>query len=342
MRHIRLIFTACLGFALIFVSNAAQAQYQLTNLVSNQVAAANHDDPLMVNGWGLAYGPTGPFWISDAGSGWSTLYNQNGVKQSLQVLIPSASGQGPGSPTGIVYNGSQEFPVQGWASAFLFATLDGTIQGWSFEANPNQSIIAVNNSSTGAVYTGLAISNHPSGNFLFAADSWNNKVDVYDANFNWVTSFTDATVPAGFTPFGIQDINGLVYVAYAASSGGGGGDIDIFTESGTFVKRLTDSGWLNQPWGLTVAPNNFGPLSNALLVSNNLNKVGVINGFNITTGQYLGTVKDANGQAIDIDQLWGIEFGGGTSNNGQKNELFFTAGPSNNVAGTFGVITYKP
>ncbi|MGD0568331.1 MAG: TIGR03118 family protein [Candidatus Sulfotelmatobacter sp.] len=342
MRRIRLIFTACLGFALMFVSNAAQAQYQLTNLVSNQVAAANQDDPLMVNAWGLAYGPTGPFWISDAGSGWSTLYNENGAKQSLEVLIPSANGKGPGSPTGIVYNGSQEFPVQGWASAFLFATLDGTIQGWSFEANPNQSIIAVNNSSTGAVYTGLAISNHPSGNFLFAADSWNNKVDVYDANFNWVTSFTDATVPAGFTPFGIQDINGMVYVAYAASSGTGGGDIDIFTESGTFVKRLTDSSWLNQPWGFTVAPSNFGPLSNALLISNNVNKRGTINAFNITTGEYVGTVKDTNNNVIYIDQLWGIEFGGGTSSNGPKSQLYFTAGPSNNVAGTFGFIAYKP
>jgi uncharacterized protein (TIGR03118 family) len=338
----RIVFTAFLGFALMLVSNAAAAQYQLTNLVSNQVGAASHDDPLLVNSWGLAYGPGGPFWLSDAGSGWSTLYNANGVKQSLEVLVASASGQGPGSPTGIVFNGSQEFQVQGWASSFLFATLDGTIAGWSFESNPNQAIIAVNNSSSGAVYTGLAITNYASGNFLFAADSWNNKVDVYDGSFNWVTSFTDATVPPGFTPFGIQDINGQVYVAYASSSGGSGGYIDIFSESGAFVKRLTDSGWLNQPWGFAVAPSTFGPLSGALLISNNLNKSGTINAFNITTGAYVGTAKDTNGKTIDIDQLWGIEFGGGTANNGGKSELFFTAGPSNNLAGTFGVISYKP
>jgi uncharacterized protein (TIGR03118 family) len=342
MQHRRIAFAACLGFALMFVSSAALAQYQLTNLVSNQVGAAQRTDPLIVNAWGLAYGPGGPFWLSDPGSGWSTLYNGNGVKESLDVLIPTASGQGPGSPTGIVYNGSQEFPVQGWASIFLFATLDGTISGWAPQSNPNQAIIAVNNSSSGAVYTGLAITSYPSGNFLFAADSWNNKVDVYDANFNWVSSFTDTTLPAGFTPFGIQDINGMVYVAFAKSSGGSGGYIDIFSESGTFVKRLTQSDRLNQPWGFAVAPSTFGPLSNALLISNNLNKSGTINGFNISTGEFVGTVKDSSGKAIDIDQLWGIEFGGGTPNNGGKSELFFTAGPSKNLAGTFGLIKFTP
>ena len=115
----------------------------------------------------------------------------------MDVVIPSASGQGPGSPTGIVFNGSQnpqEFQVQGWAAIFLFATLDGTISGWAPQSNPNQAIIAVNNSGTGAVYTGLAITSNASGNFLFAADTANNKVDMYDGNFNLVTSFTDPTV----------------------------------------------------------------------------------------------------------------------------------------------------
>jgi uncharacterized protein (TIGR03118 family) len=197
MERRRIAFTACLGLALMFVSNAALAQYQLTNLVSNQVGDAKHTDPLLVNAWGLAYGPGGPFWTSDQGSGWSTLYDGNGAKQPLDVVIPSASGQGPGSPTGIVFNGSQnpqEFQVQGWAAIFLFATLDGTISGWAPQSNPNQAIIAVNNSGTGAVYTGLAITSNASGNFLFAADTANNKVDMYDGNFNLVTSFTDPTV----------------------------------------------------------------------------------------------------------------------------------------------------
>jgi uncharacterized protein (TIGR03118 family) len=342
MQRCRIAFTACLGLALMFASNAAVAQYQLTNLSSNQVGTAKHTDPLSVNAWGLVYGPGGPFWISDEGSGWSTLYDGNGVKQGFEVLIPSVSGQGPGSPTGIVYNGSQDFQVQGWASIFLFATLDGTISGWAPQSNPNQAIIAVNNSSSGAIYTGLAITNKASGNFLFAADNWNNKVDVYDANFNLVTSFTDTTLPAGFAPFGIQDMNGQVYVAFASSTGGTGGYIDIFSESGAFVKRLTQSGRLNQPWGFAVAPGNFGPLSNTLLITNNLNKSGVINAFNATTGEFAGTIQDSNGKAIAIDQLWGISFGGGTSSNGGKNELFFTAGPGNNLAGTFGSIVFKP
>ena len=341
MQRHRIVFTACLGFALMFASNVARAQYQLTNLVSNQIGSAKHIDPLLVNAWGLTYGPGGPFWISDEASGWSTLYDGNGNKQGFEVLVPSVSGQGPGSATGIVYNGSQDFAVQGWASIFLWASLDGTISGWAPQSNPNQSIIAVNNSSTGAVYTGLAITSKASGNFLFAADSANNKVDVYDANFNLVTSFTDTTLPTGFAPFGIQDINGQVYVAFASSSGGSGGYIDIFSESGSFEKRLVENGRLNQPWGFAAAPSAFGPLSNTLLISNNLNKSGVINAFNITTGQYVGTVKDTSGNVIKIDQLWGLEFGGGTSSNGGTHELFFTAGPSNNLAGTFGVIALK-
>jgi uncharacterized protein (TIGR03118 family) len=341
MQRHKIVFTACLGFALMFVTNVAGAQYQLTNLVSNQIGSAKHIDPLLVNAWGLTYGPGGPFWISDEASGWSTLYDGNGNKQGFEVLVPSVSGQGPGTATGIVYNGSQDFAVQGWASIFLWASLDGTISGWAPQSNPNQSIIAVNNSSTGAVYTGLAITSKASGNFLFAADSANNKVDVYDANFNLVTSFTDTTLPTGFAPFGIQDINGQVYVAFASSSGGSGGYIDIFSESGSFEKRLVENGRLNQPWGFAAAPSAFGPLSNTLLISNNLNKSGVINAFNITTGQYVGTVKDTSGNVIKIDQLWGLEFGGGTSSNGGTHELFFTAGPSNNLAGTFGVIVFK-
>jgi len=337
MRHRALSLVICLGLVL-FVSNAAVAQYQLTNLVSNQVGWARHTDPLLVNAWGLARSPGSPFWISDAGSGWSTLYNGNGVAKSLKVVVPSASGSGPGSPTGIVFNGSPDFMIQGWSTFFLFATLDGTISGWSPQTNLNTCEIVVNNSSTGAVYTGLAVTSRASGNLLYAADAANNKVDVYDGNFNLVTSFTDSALPPGFAPFGIQDINGLVYVAFASATGGPGGFIDVFSEDGTFVRTLVHGNPLNQPWGLAVAPRSFGPLSNTLLVTNNTNH-GTINAFNPTTGQFVGTVKDTNGKAIHIDQLWGIEFGGGTKSNGGKNELFFTAGPANNQAGTFGKIT---
>ena len=194
--------------------------------------------------------------------------------------------------------------------------------------------------STGASYTGLAVTSKASGNFLFAANIASSKVDMFDGSYNLVGSFTDTTLPAGFTPFGIQDIDGLLYVAFASSTGGAGGFVDVFTESGTFVKQLISGAHLNQPWGLAIAPKNFGPLSSTLLVSNNTNS-GTINGFNALTGQFVGTIKDTSGKPIRIDQLWGIEFGGGTANNGKTNELFFTAGPSNNLAGTFGSISVK-
>jgi uncharacterized protein (TIGR03118 family) len=330
-----LTLTFLITAMLITVSGTAAAQYQLTNLVSNQVGMAKHTDPLLVNAWGLVYGPGGPFWISDNGSGWSTLYDGNGIKQTLQVQVPTAGGDGPGTPTGIVFNGSQEFQVQGFASIFLFATLDGTISGWAPQSNPNASIVAV--TTPGAVYTGLAITSNASGNFLFAADNANNKVDVFDGTFKPVTSFTDTTVPAGFAPFGIQDFGGLLYVSFASTSGGTGGYIDIYSESGVFLKRVTQGSPLNQPWGFAVAPRNFGTLSNTLLISNNTNS-GTINAFNSVTGQLVGTLKDTNNKPIHIDQLWGILFGGGTSKNGATNHLYFTAGPSNNLAGTFGMI----
>jgi len=334
--HRRMTALALVGMALLFVSSAALAQYKLTNLVSNQVGQAAHTDPLLVNAWGLARGAGSPFWISDNQTGWSTLYNGNGVKQGLEVVIPSASGQGPGSPTGIVFNGSSDFQVQGWNAFFLFATLDGTVSAWSPQANFNQAIIMVTNSS--AVYTGLAVTANATGNMLFAADNANNKVDMYDGNFQLVNSFTDPTVPAGFAPFGIQDINGLLFVSFASQSGATGGFIDIYSEKGEFLKRLAEGSPLNQPWGMAAAPKNFGLLSNTLLVSNNINGSGTINGFNALTGQFVGTIKDTSGKNIRIDQPWGIEFGGGTAANGAANELFFTAGPKNNLAGTFGSI----
>ena len=339
MRQRTIILTLSLGLVLMF-SSLASAQYTITNLVSNQTGVATFTDPLLVNAWGLAYSPTGPFWVSDEGTGWSTLYTGTGQPQTLQVVVPPASGTGAGSPTGIVYNGSQEFQVEGWASIFLFATLDGTISGWAPQSNPNTAIIAVNNSAAGAVYTGLAISSHTTGNFLFAADTANNKVDVYDSTFSLVTSFTDTTLPPGFTPFGIQDIGGNVYVAFASSSGKAGGYIDIFSEAGVLVKQLAHGAPLNQPWGIALAPKGFGPLSNALLISNNINVKGTINAFNAKTGKFIGTLKGTNGKPIEIDQLWGIEFGGGSASNGAKNQLFFTAGPTNNVNGLFGVIAF--
>lgn len=330
------VVTAFVGLLLVLSSSAALAQYQVQYLVSNLTGKIKHTDPLLQNAWGLAYAPGAPFWVSDEADGWSTLYDGMGNPQSLQVIIPSASGSGSGTPTGIVYNGSSEFKIDSWTSLFLFATLDGTISGWShFE--PSQSLIAV--TTPGAVYTGLAITSKTSGNFLYAADAANNKVDVYDGTFNLVNSFTDPTVPAGFAPFGIQDIDGKVFVSFASTSGGPGGYIDIFTESGTLLRHLTHGTPLNQPWGFALAPADFGTFSKALLISNNA-AAGTINAYSLATGKLLGTLTNAADKAITINGLWGLEFGGGSAANGSKNQLFFTAGPKD-TNGYFGVISFK-
>lgn len=331
--------SACLALALLFTSGVARAQYQVTNLVSNQEKTARTVDPLMANAWGLAAPPNGPWWVNDNGTGWSTLYDSTGVKVPLNVAIPTAGGDGPGTPTGIVFNGSTDFKIKGSAAIFIFATLDGTISGWNPAVNPDTAVIAV--PSKGASYTGLAVSTKASGNVLLAADNANNKVDIYDATFHLVKSVTDSTVPAGFTPYGIQDFGGLVYVTFAGPGSTVGGVVDIFAEDGTLLKQLTSGAPLNQPWGLAIAPKNFGPLSNALLVSNNT-PTGTINAFNSVTGQFIGTMKDVTGETIHINQLWGIAFGGGTVGvNGATNRLFFTAGPDNYATGLFGEIVFE-
>lgn len=323
------------------LSSVLNAQsYHLNKLASNVKGQAPHTDSQLVNGWGVAYSPGNPFWVSDAGSGLSTLYDENGVKQSLTVTIPPASGTGKGSPSGIVYNASNEFQIDSWASTFIFATLDGTISGWS-RFSHSAALIAVNNSGSKTSYTGLAITNKTSGNQIFAADHANNKIDVYDGTFSFVTSFSDSTVPVGFSVYGVQDIKGQVYVSYAAKNGGSGGYIDIFTENGVLVKRFTSGSPLNQPWGFAIAPaKGFGPLSGTLIIANDTPS-STISGFNVKTGKLVGTITDATGKPIKIDRLWGIEFGGGSTANGSKTTLYFAAGPKNYTQGLFGSIDFK-
>jgi uncharacterized protein (TIGR03118 family) len=344
---------ACLGLVLFMVSAPANAQYRLTNLVSNQVGQAPNIDPLLANAWGLARAATSPWWISDNDTGWSTIYDENGKQAPLRVLIPTAGNgptsatglNGPGTPTGIVFNGSStDFQVQGWSSVFLFATLDGTISAWAPGLNPNQTTIAVDNSAKKAMYTGLAITSHSSGNFLYAADNTNNVIDMYDGNFNLVKSFGDPSVPSRFSVFGVQDINGVVYVTYAVPNVGVGGAVIAFKEDGTDPKTVVRGLPLNQAWGVAIAPSNFGPLSNTLLVSNN-SVAGTINGFDLNTRKFVGTIKDQSGNPIVLNNLWGIAFGGGNSSNGATNELFVTVGQGigpAELAGTFLKIVYKP
>jgi uncharacterized protein (TIGR03118 family) len=344
---------ACLGLLFLLVSAQAQAQYVLTSLVSNQVGQAHNIDPLLANAWGLARSATSPWWIADNDTGWSTLYQATGKQVSLRVLIPTqgngpsepAGLNGPGTPTGVVFNGSAtDFQVQGKSAPFIFATLDGTISAWAPGVNANQSTIVVDNSANKASYTGLAITSNASGNFLYAADNTNNVIDVYDGNFNRVKSFSDPSAPSNLSVFGIQDINGLVYVAYAVPNIGAGGVIDLFTENGEFVKTLIQGTILNQAWGIAAAPGNFGPLSNTLLVSNN-SVAGTINAFDPITGKFVGTIRDEDGKKIVLNNLWGIAFGGGNATNGAANELFVTVGQgigTSELAGTFARIVFKP
>jgi uncharacterized protein (TIGR03118 family) len=352
MKLCRTAVGACLGLVLLMVSAPAKAQYHLTNLVSNQLGQASTIDPLLANPWGLARSATSPWWISDNDTGWSTLYTATGTQESLKVLIPTQGNgpasptglNGPGTPTGVVSNASAtDFQVQGKASHFIFAALDGTISAWAPGVNSNQSIIVFDNSANKASYTGLAITSNPSGNFLYAADNTNNHIDMLDGNFNLVQSFGDPSIPVTFSVFGVQDINGLVYVTYAVPNIGAGGYVDVFNEAGVLQETLIQGLPLNQAWGVALAPSNFGPLSNTLLVSNN-SVEGTINAFNPKTGDFVGTIRE-HGRRIVLNNLWGVAFGGGATANGATNELFVTVGQgvgTSELAGTFASIVFDP
>jgi uncharacterized protein (TIGR03118 family) len=311
---------------------------------------AEHVDAHLINAWGIAFNPAGFVWVANNGSATSTLYDGNGVPQTLVVAIPPGSA-GTASPTGIVFNGSTSFQVTQngltGASAFIFATENGTLSGWSPSVNRNNAILAVDTGAGGAVYKGLAIASFSGANYLYAADFRNGRVDVYDANWNRVTlpggGFTDPNLPAGYAPFGIQAIGGRIYVAYAQrtagsideTKGSGLGIVDVFDAGGALVRRLATGGALNAPWGMAMAPANFGAASNMLLVGNFGD--GKINAYKADTGEFAGTLMKADRTPIVIDGLWGIAFGNGL-NNQPTNTLFFAAGPGDEAHGLYGRI----
>jgi uncharacterized protein (TIGR03118 family) len=350
----------CLSWVLavlfvVSVSTLAIAQYQRVDLVSDQTGLARNTDPNLRNGWGLAFFPNGPFWVADNTTGLSTLYDHSGNTLPLVVTVPVAPTNpflGPiGSPTGLVTNPTSGFVVSANSHSgpalFLFDTEDGTISGWNPNVDATNSIVAVDNSASFAVYTGLAIATIDDDTFIYAADTFNNKIDVFDSRFKPVTlrpnAFVDTTVPAGMTAYNIQNIHGKLYVTYAVPFFTGqsfqGGVVDVFTADGKLLKRLTrngPTGPLQAPWGLVIAPEDFGPASNKLLVGN-LDD-GHISVFNPRTGAFLGQLKDRNGNTIAIDGLWALVFGAGSAANGKRNELFYTAGPNFYADGLFGVI----
>jgi uncharacterized protein (TIGR03118 family) len=324
--------------------------YRQHNLISDIPGVAEHTDPNLVNPWGIADGPTTPFWIADNHTGVSTVYDGNGFETRTAVTVPpAAGGTPPAAPTGIVFNATTDFVVgPNQPAHYVFATEDGTISGWNTGA---AAVLKVDQSASGAVYKGLALASSGGKNYLYATDFHAGRVDVFDAGFKPVTlagSFADPTVPAGFAPFNIQNIGGQLYVTYALQdadahddvSGRGNGYVNVFDPNGALLRQFASRGPLNSPWGVVMAPPGFGGYDGALLIGNFGD--GRINAFNPATGGFLGDLHDPCGTPISIDGLWGLIFGNG-GQGGDTHTLYFTAGiPYNgNVEdhGLFGRIT---
>jgi len=337
-----------------FLQQAARSGrfYAQHNLVSDGAVAADHVDAALVNAWGLVASATSPWWIADNGTDSSTLYNGNtGAPLSLRVGVA-------GSPTGVVFNGGSSFVVRNGTDSgparFIFATESGTILGWNPTVAPRRAVIAVDNSAAGAVYKGLAIATTPAGARLYATNFHGGAVDVFDAAFHHVPGgFVDATLPPGYAPFGIRNLGGTIYVTYALQNaerhddvaGVGHGFVNAFTTQGQLLRRVASQARLNSPWGLAVAPSNFGAFSGNLLVGNFGD--GHINAFDLgrfqETGelQQRGELHATTGQPLAIDGLWALDFGNGAAA-GPTNALFFTAGPFGEQHGLFGRLMASP
>ena len=357
MRIARLLCLTVL--VLLLVPAAALAQhYQQTNLVSDVPGLAAHPDSDLVNAWGLARGATTPWWVNDNGTGVSTLYNGAGVKNpAIRVTVAAPDGStDPSTPTGIVFNlstNSTEFVVsnsdhsKSGVARFIFATEDGTISGWSPAVDAARSFITV--PATGAIYKGLAIASTSNGTRLYAANFAQNHVDVFDGAWqpvNTTGGFVDAALPAGYAPFNISTLNGSIFVTFAKvgdlpdeQHGRGLGFIDQFDSDGVLLKRFEHGPWLNAPWGMAIAPANFGELSNRLLVGQFGS--GRIAAYDLNSGEFEGFLHGSRGPLV-IDGLWALGFGGGVANNGDINTLFFTAGPNDEQHGLFGTLTVLP
>jgi uncharacterized protein (TIGR03118 family) len=294
--------------------------YRQVNLVSDLEGVAWYADPNLVNPWGLAITKNGRVWISDNGTGLSTVYALSGTVASLVVTVaPPGGSTNPAAPSGLVANETGAFVVaKGTNSApslFIWSTEDGTVSGWNPAVDATASILAIDQSGSGAVYKGLALATDAASNqFIFVTNFHAGKVEKYDANFAFVTSFTDAGLPAGYAPFGIQEFNGQLYVTFALQdaeahddvAGPGNGYVDVFDLTGNLLQRLAANGPLNSPWGLAMAPPNFGQFANSLLVGNFGD--GRINAYDPITGAYRGQLLDPRGHPIAIGGLWGLVF----------------------------------
>ena len=339
---------------------ASASELQQTNLVSNVVVPANPAkliDSNLVNAWGIAEGPSTPFWIPDNGAGLATIYsvpptNASVTKAGFSVIVPPAAGATMSNPTGQVFNGfAGGFKLSdGSPATFLFDSEDGAISGWNpalgFGPGAVNGRIAVNNGNKDAVYKGLAIDD--AGGSLYAANFHSGEIEMYNSSFGLVKTFTDPTLPAGYAPFDVKVMNGELYVTFALQdsamhddvAGPGHGFVDVFDLSGGGMKRLISGGALDSPWGLAIAPSSFGSFGGDLLVGNFGD--GMINAYDPTTGALIGALDGTDGKPLTIDGLWGLTFGNGSAGGGSLNALYFTAGPNGESDGLFGSLTAVP
>jgi uncharacterized protein (TIGR03118 family) len=349
----------CLALLVLAVAPSAALAKRPSNsyvvhpLVSDVATMAPVVDPNLVNGWGLAAGPTSPWWVSDNGTDKSTLYDGAGAVRSLVVDVA-------GAPTGIVFNASTGFPVTAGLlslpARFIFATESGTILGWNPGipfAGSTMSVVMVDRSTVGAVYKGLTIGAVGADPYLYATDFVNGRIDVFGADLSlksWAGAFVDKRLPKGYGPFGIQAIGDRLFVTYAKQNppshdelaGQGLGIVDEYDMSGTLLARVATHGQLNAPWGVAMAPvSGFGRCSGCLLVGNFGD--GHIDTFAMNRhGRWVprGALRTVRGKKLSIDGLWGIAFGHGAETaSGPSTTLYFAAGPNDEAHGLFGSVT---
>jgi len=335
--YIKIIALPLLAAAILTATSGRADTYSWTNFQSDIPGVAQHTDPNLVNPWGMAAGSTGTIWVSDNGTGVSTLYNQDGTAVPLVVRIPTAVGNTEGAnPTGIVFNDTEFFQVRRNGTSapaiFIFVSEDGSISGWNSTLSETRAIKAVDN-GTFAIYKGATLGVANGHNFLYVTDFHTSKVETYDENFQQVNpnGFVDPNLPVGYGPFGIRNFNGEIFVTYAKQDPDkeddvacpGCGLINVFDTSGNFLRRLTQRGNLNAPWGLTEVEDelwvgNFGD--------------GKINVYDPTTGAFIETLMRADGTPLQFDGLWDML-------PAQAGGVFFTAGIADEEHGLFGIIT---
>ncbi|MGH7134984.1 MAG: TIGR03118 family protein, partial [Pirellulales bacterium] len=333
--------------------------FQLT-LASDLAASALVQDPNLVGPWGMTANTSGgDLWVVDGGSGLATHYSgAAGATATPFQENSSTIGNIGAQPRGDAFNGSSNFVVQSGAASgpatLLFDSEDGKISGWNTSVpppSPSPSAQTAATTTSGAIYTGIALENDSSRHLIYAADFHDARVDVFDSGFNRVTlagSFTDPNLPAGYAPYNIVNTGSKLLVSFAqqdsnqqnAVAGASRGIVDAFNYDGQLLDTLIAGGpshptsKLNAPWGMAIAPAGFGDFSGELLVANTGD--GAINAFDSTTGAYQGTLSSPAGNPLVANGLHGLSFGNGSA--GNSNTLFYTADGSGGQHGVLGEI----